>query len=567
MTPPSVFKSEPAVEQSSHAGRDVFGLGDLWQLCQRYADGAVGDPLIGKAIGDVVLVRLIGQGGMGRVYEGLQQPIKRVVAVKVLWNGQPTAESVRRFAKESQILGRLVHPGISQIFSAGTCDVAGVEVPYFVMEYVRDAQAIVEYVRHRDLAHGDIASLFARVCDAVGHGHAHGVVHRDLKPGNILIDSAGNPKVIDFGVAREESPPPGQTQFTATGRLLGTLQYMSPELSRCDNGKVGPASDVYAIGLILYEAILGEPPYDVSRAGIVTASKVIQDYVPSFVGRHMDRISPGLRAVLQRCLRKKPEERFRDGLELRDAIRNAITREDWKSPRLRKSGRLFRHGCFDIGGTSLAQGAVLMICASIVCGLTALVITLFHDRRETETIDSGFAFVLPVGVPFFTYGFRDVCDDEADRYIIGREGVTKYEREYKGLRVTSWVPTSAGVEGHLVFCFDFLGLAETIHLRAASTCWSEGHHATAGGRGASAIEVSPDGEVWTTLCDNIADRQWGRNWAVDGDLGAHFQGCRSLWVRVRLLAEGDSTMLGAAEFARSSADAKRNVFQVAAYAD
>jgi len=190
----------------------------------------VHDPLLGKELGGVRLTRLIAEGGMGRVYEGIQEKPKRAVAVKVMRPGVATPEMIRRFAYEAEILGRLRHPGIAHIFAAGVHVEGGVPIPFFIMEFIPDARSLTRHADDSCLSVRARLTVFKEVCDAVAHGHQKGVIHRDLKPGNILVESSGQPKVIDFGVAKViNSDAALTTMMTHAGEILGTLQYMAPE--------------------------------------------------------------------------------------------------------------------------------------------------------------------------------------------------------------------------------------------------------------------------------------------------------------------------------------------------
>ena len=195
--------------------------------------GSMSDPLIGTKIGSCTLKRIIGSGGMGTVYEAVQEQPRRRVALKMMKRGITSRSATRRFEFESQTLARLKHQGVAQVYEAGTHDDGSGGVPYFVMEYIPNAKTITEYVNERKLGTKDRLTLFSKVCDAVQHGHLKGIVHRDLKPANILVESSGQPKVIDFGVARgTDSDMVVTTLQTDVGQLIGTLQYMSPE--QCD---------------------------------------------------------------------------------------------------------------------------------------------------------------------------------------------------------------------------------------------------------------------------------------------------------------------------------------------
>ena len=168
-------------------------------------------PLITRKIPDKIghytIKQFIGKGGMAEVYLAVQEHPRRKVALKLMKSGIPSRSAQRRFEFESQILARLHHPAICQIYEAGihyedSVKKDGEGIPYFAMEYIPNAKPITEYVLLKKLSTKDRLRLFAKVCDAVHHGHQKGIIHRDLKPGNILVDSSGEPKVIDFGVAR-----------------------------------------------------------------------------------------------------------------------------------------------------------------------------------------------------------------------------------------------------------------------------------------------------------------------------------------------------------------------------
>src|SRR5262249_15160246 len=151
-------------------------------------------------------------------------------------------------------------------------------VPYFVMEYIPGARSLVDFVRAKKLTTRARLELFCQVCDAVHHGHQKGIIHRDLKPQNLLVDAAGLIQVIDFGVARAtDSDVAVTTQHTDIGQLIGTLQYMSPEQVKAEPHDLDVRSDVYSLGVVLYELLCGRLPYEVSRARVFEATRVIQD--------------------------------------------------------------------------------------------------------------------------------------------------------------------------------------------------------------------------------------------------------------------------------------------------
>ncbi len=215
-------------------------------------------------IGRYRVLRLIGEGGMGAVYEAEQDQPRRTVALKIIKPGLATPELLRRFEQESQALGRLQHPGIAQIYEAGTADTGFGPQPYFAMEFVR-GRNVKEYAAEQHLSTRQRLEMVSRIAEAVQHAHQRGLIHRDLKPANILIDETGQPKILDFGVARAIDSDVQATIQTDMGQLVGTLAYMSPEQVIADPLGVDTRSDVYSLGVILYELLAGRLPSTASR--------------------------------------------------------------------------------------------------------------------------------------------------------------------------------------------------------------------------------------------------------------------------------------------------------------
>ncbi|MCZ6835862.1 MAG: serine/threonine-protein kinase, partial [Planctomycetota bacterium] len=239
------------------------------------------DPLPDR-IGKYRIKRIIASGGMGTVYEAVQDQPRRHVALKVMKKGITSRSALRRFEFESQLLARLRHPNVAQVYEAGTHDDGQGGVPFFAMEYVPGAKPISNYVEEKKLGTRERLDLFAKVCDAVHHGHQKGIIHRDLKPGNILVDSTGEPKIIDFGVARStDSDLAVTTLQTNVNEIIGTLQYMSPEQCEGDPTDLDTRSDVYALGIVLYEMLTGSLPYDLSQVTIYDAARIIREKDPA----------------------------------------------------------------------------------------------------------------------------------------------------------------------------------------------------------------------------------------------------------------------------------------------
>lgn len=274
----------------------------------------------GTVIGGATVIRLLGEGGMGRVYEARQAAPDRLVAVKVLRDAFISPEQLRRFAYEAEVLGRLRHPNIAQVFTAGVHEVGPLTVPFFMMELVPDARPITLHAADRGLGIRERVDLFRRVCDAVAHGHRKGVIHRDLKPANILVDAAGEPKVIDFGVARSLEPDQGHAPpRTLAGQRVGTLLYMSPEQLDGRVDEIDARTDVYALGLVLHELVAERLPTEARGASWLAAARTIDDVGPQ-AARAVERAARAhgcgrcaarsLGAIVATCLAANPAARY-----------------------------------------------------------------------------------------------------------------------------------------------------------------------------------------------------------------------------------------------------------------
>jgi len=219
-------------------------------------------------IGGYRIIRLLGEGGMGVVYLAEQQePVHREVALKVLRAGASTEEIIARFAAERQVLALMEHPNITRVYDAGATESG---LPYFVMERVVGSP-ITEYATTRRLTPRDRVRLVVQVCRAVQHAHQKGIIHRDIKPSNVMVmETDGEPvvKIIDFGIAKATAPTAGSAKLTRTGMVIGTPAYMSPEQLLGEGKDVDTRSDVYAIGVLLYELIAGILPHgEAAEAG------------------------------------------------------------------------------------------------------------------------------------------------------------------------------------------------------------------------------------------------------------------------------------------------------------
>ena len=260
------------------------------------------------------VIEELGSGGAGVVYAAAQREPARRVAVKILRAHFDRGESASRFRREARLLGKLSHPNIATVYEAGIGQVefedgSTTRAPFIAMELI-DGEPLDAYISNREPALHTRLELFVKVCDAVAHAHAEGITHRDLKPDNVLVSTDGEPKVLDFGVARTvQSDVGAETLRTETGQIIGTTSYMSPEQATGDPDLIGPRSDVYALGVMLHETLAGKPPLDVRDLQIIEALRVISEKQPTLLGAVDARFRGDLETIVSKALEKDPQRR------------------------------------------------------------------------------------------------------------------------------------------------------------------------------------------------------------------------------------------------------------------
>jgi serine/threonine-protein kinase len=254
---------------------------------------------------------LLGRGGMGVVYKAWHRRLNRPVALKMLLAGayaQP--QELERFLREAEAIAGLRHPNIVQVHDVG--DVAG--RPYFTMEYV-EGGSLAEKIAGTPQPAREAAALVAAVAEAIQAAHHSGLVHRDVKPSNILLNAEGTPKVTDFGLARRLE---GADGLTLSGAPLGTPSYMAPEQARGQKGAIGPATDVYALGAVLYELLTGRPPFRAETASATLHQVLEEEPVPP--ARLNPQASRDLETICLKCLQKEPSRRYASAQALADDL-------------------------------------------------------------------------------------------------------------------------------------------------------------------------------------------------------------------------------------------------------
>lgn len=368
---------DDAIERLRHRNDDVLEAALRHVKEHKGAPGRGGDAP--GTIGPYRVIGEIGRGGMGVVYECEQASPRRRVAVKVVDSLRNAAKLESRLRAEAQIQGRLQHPGIAQIYDAGIARIGATARPYIVMELI-DGTPLRAYAGDPSRSVRDQLELVASIADAMASAHTRGVIHRDLKPDNVLVLPGGQPKILDFGIARlVDDVTIAMTTMTQEGQILGTLAYMAPEQLSGKSSSVGPPADVYALGAMAYELLAGHPPIQLADMSLSAAFRAIELEEPIGIRRLNSSIDIDVETIISRCLCREPERRYSNAGELADDIRRYLCNRPIVA---RAPTRRYRTAKFVRRNRALVGGTVATVLTLVVGIIVAIVLGLGqHTQR------------------------------------------------------------------------------------------------------------------------------------------------------------------------------------------
>ncbi|MGE0145349.1 MAG: WD40 repeat domain-containing serine/threonine protein kinase, partial [Planctomycetota bacterium] len=350
-------------------------------------DGVESDPRPMQTVGPYTLHERIGVGGMGTVYRAVREFPQRVVALKLVRHAGVEHAWLQRFRNEVEILGRLQHPGIAQVYEAGIASSSLGDVPWFAMELV-DGVPITRFADDRRLDTVARCELLATVCDAVQHAHDRGIVHRDLKPGNILVSAVDGerpmPKVLDFGIARMMDGDNAASKLTRTGYPMGTLPYMSPEQI---TGKlaVDARSDVYSLGVGLHELLTGRVPFDADGSSFHTFVHRVAEVEPKRIGKFDRSLRGDLETIVGTALAKDPQQRYLSAADLAEDLRRWVAHLPIRARRANTWYHLQRFARRHRALVASVTAALLILTAGVIATSVASVRAIRNERTARRT--------------------------------------------------------------------------------------------------------------------------------------------------------------------------------------
>jgi eukaryotic-like serine/threonine-protein kinase len=327
----------------------------------------------GQRLGVYRIISLIGEGGMGEVYLADDTSLGRKVAIKLLKFGLGTSNIIRHFHHEERILAGLTHPNIAQLYGG---DVTAAGLPYFVMEFV-EGKRLDDYGRENNMSILARLELFRKICAAVSYAHQRLVVHRDLKPANIRVTPDAEPKLLDFGIAKLLDPETSAVEATMTFASVMTPEYASPEQVRGEN--ITTASDVYSLGVILYELLTGAKPYKIDNRTPSAVARAITEQEPA-----KSKILRGdLDNIVMKALRKEPERRYASVAQLSDDVRRYL---EGRTVVARRDTLAYRASKF-VRRNKISVAAAALILLAVVAGSIVSLWQANNARRQRDVAE------------------------------------------------------------------------------------------------------------------------------------------------------------------------------------
>src|SRR6266542_165146 len=417
--------------------------------------------------GDYELLEQIGRGGQGVVFRAHQKSLNRTVALKVISLGQWASEAhVKRFRREAEAAARLEHPCIVPIYEVGERDGSC----YFSMKFVEGGQ-LDEVIRREPMPPRRAAELIAQVARTVHYAHEHGILHRDIKPGNILLDAKGEPHLTDFGLARLVE---SESTVTRTLEVLGTPSYMAPEQAAGNNAKLTSATDVYGLGAVLYQLLTGQPPF--SGGTTYETIKLLLETEPRQPRLWNPKVDRDLSTICLKCLEKDPQRRYSSALVLAEDLERWLKHEPISA---RRTGVVGRGKKWLQRNPTLA--AVVTLSLALVAALGVIVWKSDLFRRPAT---AGIA-VLPfenLSNDREDVSFADGVQDDlltklakiADLKVISRTSVMQYRAQHKTREIGDALGVSHVLEGSVRKTGGWLHVnAQLIDARTDAHVWAE----------------------------------------------------------------------------------------------
>ena len=334
-------------------------------------------PAPGDSVSDYQIVREVARGGMGVVFLAKQKNLNRTVAIKMILDSETSDEHLKRFTKEAEAAAGLDHPGIVPVYDVGQHN----GFPYYSMPFV-EGESLAHRLHQGPLEPKQAAQIAAEIADALSHAHQQQIIHRDIKPANVLIDESGKAKVTDFGVCKSLNQT---SDLTSHGQLVGTPHYMPPEQAGDKENQVGPQSDVYSIGAVLYAMLTGRPPFQAANPVDVVSQVILQPPVsPAILN---PSVPLELDVITLKCLSKSPRDRFATADQLAADLKRYLAGEPIKArpPSVIQRGRFFIRKHLLFASVSGSVALLLVILTAITC--VALIRAQSHVTQLQASVD------------------------------------------------------------------------------------------------------------------------------------------------------------------------------------